>query len=127
MGEFRELKIWQKARILRNECANLARNSFPKDEKFSLTDQLIRSSRAVTAMISEGHGRFHYQENIQRLRMARGELVETMDHFTVALDEGYITPEKFDEMLAMAQEVEKMINGYIRFLQNSKDKEERSE
>jgi len=88
MGEFPELKVWQKARILRNESTKLARTGFPKDEKFLLADQLIRSSRAVTAMISEGHGRYHYQENIQRLRMARGELVETIDHFTVALDEG---------------------------------------
>ncbi|MCB1563793.1 MAG: four helix bundle protein [Alphaproteobacteria bacterium] len=124
MGEFRELKVWQKARILRNECAKLARTSFPKEEKFLLTDQLIRSSRAVTAMITEGHGRYHYQENIQRLRMARGELVETMDHLTVALDEGYVPQEKFDELLAISQEVEKMINGYIRYLNNAKSEDD---
>jgi four helix bundle protein len=124
MGEFRELKVWQKARILRNECAKLARTGFPKEEKFLLTDQLVRSSRSVTAMISEGHGRFHYQENIQRLRMARGELVETMDHFTVALDEGYISAQKFEELMAMAQEVEKMINGYIRYLRNAKSEDD---
>lgn len=75
-------------------------------------------------MITEGHGRYHYQENIQRLRMARGELVETMDHFTVALDEGYIKEERFDEPLEMAKEVERMINGYIRYLKNAKDKDE---
>lgn len=124
MGEFRELKVWQKARILRAECAKLARGSFPKEEKYLLTDQLIRSSRAITAMISEGHGRYHYQENIQRLRMARGELVETMDHFTVALDEGYINQDKFNEILEQAKEVEKMMNGYIRYLQKAKDKED---
>ena len=124
MGDFRELKVWQKARILRNECAKLARNDFPKEEKFLLTDQLIRSSRAVTAMITEGHGRYHYQENIQRLRMARGELVETMDHFTVALDEGYLSEEKFDVLLEKTKEVEKMINGYIRYLKNAKGKDE---
>tara|TARA_R110000868_G_scaffold57441_1_gene177357 strand:+ start:48 stop:422 length:375 start_codon:yes stop_codon:yes gene_type:complete len=124
MGDFRELKVWQKARILRNECASLARLNFPNEEKFRLTDQLIRSSRAVTAMITEGHGRYHYQENIQRLRMGRGELVETMDHFTVALDEGYISEERVEAMLAMAKEVEKMINGYIRYLKNAKGKDE---
>jgi len=124
MDDFRELKVWQKARILRNECASLARLNFPNEEKFRLTDQLIRSSRAVTAMITEGHGRYHYQENIQRLRMGRGELVETMDHFTVALDEGYISEERVEAMLAMAKEVEKMINGYIRYLKNAKGKDE---
>ena len=124
MGEFRDLKVWQKARVLRNECAKLARAQFPKEEKYSLTDQLIRASRSVTAQISEGHGRFHYQENIQRLRMARGELVEVMDHFTVALDEGYVSSEKFEEMVTKAQEVERMLNGYIRYLQTQKEKDD---
>ena len=124
MGEFRELKVWQKARVLRNECGKIARTQFQKEEKYSLTDQLIRSSRSVTAQISEGHGRYHYQENIQRLRMARGELVEVMDHFTVALDEGYISDEKFKEMMAMAQEVERMLNGYIRYLKTQKEKDD---
>ncbi len=123
MGEFRDLKVWQKARDLRNECAKLARKRFPKEEKYLLTDQLVRSSRAVTAMISEGHGRFHYQENIQRLRMARGELVETMDHFTVALDEEYISSATFEGMMERAQEVERMINGYIRYLKEQREKD----
>ena len=52
------------------------------------------------------------------------ELVETMDHFTVALDEGYISEERVEAMLAMAKEVEKMINGYIRYLKNAKGKDE---
>ena len=120
MGEFRDLKVWQKARVLRNECAKLARTQFPKEEKFLLTDQLIRSSRSVTAQISEGHGRYHYQENIQRLRMARGELVETMDHLTVALDEKYISTEEFERMLELSREVERMLNGYIKYLNDQK-------
>ena len=120
MGEFRDLKVWQKARVLRNECAKLARTQFPKEEKFLLTDQLIRSSRSVTAQISEGHGRYHYQENIQQLRMARGELVETMDHLTVALDEKYISKEEFERMLELSREVERMLNGYIKYLNDQK-------
>ena len=120
MGEFRDLKVWQKAKVLRNECAKLARTQFPKEEKFLLTDQLIRSSRSVTAQISEGHGRYHYQENIQRLRMARGELVETMDHLTVALDEKYISKEEFERMLELSKEVERMLNGYIKYLNDQK-------
>lgn len=123
MGEFRDLKVWQKARALRNECAKLARTQFPKEEKFLLTDQLIRSSRSVTAQISEGHGRYHYQENIQRLRMARGELVETMDHLTVALDEKYISTEEFERMLELSREVERMLNGYIKYLNDQKKSE----
>ncbi len=122
MGEFRDLKVWQKGRVLRNECAKLARTHFPVEEKYLLTGQLIRASRSVTAQISEGHGRYHYQENIQRLRMSRGEVTEVMDHLTVALDEGYVTDPEFERMLEMAKEPERMINGYIRYLKNQKDK-----
>lgn len=123
MGEFRDLKVWQKARDLRNECAKLARKRFPKEEKFLLTSQLIRASRSVTAQISEGHGRYHYQENIQRLRMARGELVEVMDHLTVAVDEKYISNEEFEWLLEKSKEVERMLNGYIKYLNAEKKKE----
>jgi four helix bundle protein len=125
MGEFQDLKVWQKARDLRNECAKLARAQFPKEEKFLLTDQFIRSSRSVTAQISEGHGRYHYQENIQRLRMARDELVETMDHLTVAMDEKYISNEEFERMLELCREVERMLNGYIRYLKEQREKEDK--
>ena len=69
MGEFRELKVWQKARILRNECAKLARSQFPKEEKYLLTDQIIRASRSVTAQISEGHGRFRGSAHVYGLRL----------------------------------------------------------
>jgi len=84
-----DLEIWKKSRSFRNEIAEVSK-SFPDFEKFKLVDQIIRSSRSVTANIAEGHGRFHYQENIQFCRTARGSLLETFDHLTVALDEKYI-------------------------------------
>jgi len=122
MGGFRELVVWQKARSYRNECASLAKNQFPPEEKYRLTDQLIRSSRAVSAMIAEGHGRFHHKENIQSCRMARGEVSETVDHLTVALDENYIDENEFKRMDELACELERLINGYIRHLQSQLDK-----
>lgn len=122
MGGFRDLTVWQKARVFRNECASLARKSFPSEEKYRLTDQLIRASRAVTSMIAEGHGRFHYKENIQSCRMARGEVSETVDHFTVALDEKYIDEVEFNRMNELADELTRLLNGYIRHLQTQLEK-----
>lgn len=58
--------------------------SFPKEEKFRLSDQLIRSTRKCPANIAEGHGRYHWQENIQYNRIARGSLTESIDHLNVA-------------------------------------------
>lgn len=93
---------------------------FPTYEKFKLVDQIIRSSRSVTANIAEGHGRYHYQENIQFCRTARGSLLETFDHLTVALDEKYIQQDIFEELVSQQEELSKMINGYIAYLRKRK-------
>lgn len=95
--------------------------SFPKDEKFKLIDQMIRASRSVTANIAEGYGRFHYQENIQFCRHSRGSLTELQDHLTVASDETYISVEVEIELNKKIEECIRMLNGYIRFLKNSKN------
>ena len=114
-----DLEIWKKSRTFRNEISDLVK-SFPEIEKYKLVDQIVRSSRSVTANIAEGHGRFHYQENIQFCRVARGSLIETFDHLTVALDECYIVQEKFDNLFRKYEELIKMINGYISYLKKRK-------
>lgn len=118
--------VWQKARAYRSQCASLARTSFPAEEKYRLTDQLIRSSRAVTAMIAEGHGRFHYKENIQSCRMERGEVSETVDHLTVVLDEKYMDEAEFNRMNELAEELTRLLNGYIRHLQTQLERSNQS-
>lgn len=114
-----DLKVWKSDRIFRNEISKLTK-TFPKDEKFKLVDQLVRASRSVTANIAEGYGRFHFQKNIQYCRIARGSLVESYDHLTVALDEGYITTANFEELVLKYEELIKMLNGYITYMKKRK-------
>ena len=118
---FEDLEIWQKGRELRREISNLAK-TFPKEESYLLIDQMIRASRSVTANISEGYGRFHYQENIQFCRQSRGSLFELLDHLTVALDGKYIDENKFIEFKEQIFEVIRMLNGYIKYLNRRKNK-----
>ena len=99
--------------------SNLAK-SFSKNEQYRLVDQMIRASRSITANIAEGYGRYHYQENIQFCRQARGSLYELLDHFTVALDEKYISQEQFEEFRIEIFESVKILNGYIKYLQKKK-------
>lgn len=89
MNSFEDLEVWKTARILRNHILKIA-GTFPYEERNKLTDQIIRSSRSVTANIAEGFSRFHHQENIQFCRMARGSLNETLDHLICAFDCNYI-------------------------------------
>jgi len=82
---------------------------------------MIRASRSITANIAEGYGRFHFQENIQYCRQARGSLTEMYDHLTVALDEQYIDQSIFETHVSELEEVTKMLNGYIAYLQKRKN------
>jgi four helix bundle protein len=84
---FEDLEVWTVCRDLRKEISDLTR-TFPPEERYRLSDQLIRAARSVTANIAEGYGRFHYQENIQFVRHARGSLFEVIDHLTVGFDAG---------------------------------------
>jgi len=68
---FTELDVWKKARILKNELKEIA-DKFPPEEKYRLTDQLIRSSRSIKANIAEGHGRFTYKDQLHFCIQARG-------------------------------------------------------
>jgi four helix bundle protein len=74
---FEDLDVWKVCRDLRLQVAAIVR-TFPNEERYRLQDQLIRASRSVTANLAEGYGRFHYAENIQFARQARGSLYEIM-------------------------------------------------
>lgn len=93
----------------------------PSAEKFDLISQIKRSSRSVGANISEGYGRFHFQENIQFCRIARGSLFETLDHGIVALDEGYISEKELNELRIIHNKTLLILNGYIKYLKNQKE------
>jgi len=60
-------------------------------------DQIIRAKRSVTANIAEGFGRYHFQENIQFCRTARGSLSELLDHMITSFDNLYISEEKLTD------------------------------
>lgn len=69
----------------------------------------------------KGYGRFHYQENIQFCRQARGSLFELLDHLTVAYDEGYLNKEELEKYKDNVFEVTRMLNGYINYLKGKRD------
>jgi four helix bundle protein len=116
------MEVWKSARVFRNLVSELVKK-FPNEEKFRLTDQIIRSSRSVTSNIAEGFGRFHHQENIQFCRQARGSLVETLDHLICAYDEKFINKTQFDEFKKINLECQRILNGYILYLKKAKENE----
>ena len=116
MKTFEELDCYKLGRELRNAVSKFCK-TLPREEEYRLKDQIIRSSRSVTANISEGYGRHHHKENAQFCRTARGSLTETLDHLNTALDEEYLTDDEYAEMRKLLEETWKVLNGYIAYLQ----------
>jgi len=117
---FEDLKVWQLGREIRSEIFELVKR-FPKVETYRLSDQMIRSSRSVTDQIAEGYGRYHYQENIQYCRQARGSAYELKNQLITALDCKYINDVEFQAFSSKTVRCIKMINGYINYLIKAKN------
>lgn len=113
---FEELEVWKKARELKIEIAALAK-TFPSDERFRLTDQMVRSSRAIPCQIAEGHGRKTFPDKLRFCVMARGSLSELLNHAIDAFDEKYIDLDKLEHFRNKIADVERLLNGYISFLE----------
>ena len=120
MNSFEELEVWKIAREIRIFVSKVV-TTLPPEEKFRLSDQLIRSSRSIGDNISEGFGRYHYQENIQFCRHSRGSLNETLNHFITALDEEYIDKNILNGFRVLFDKELKLINGYILYLKKAKE------
>ncbi len=119
---FEDLEVWKECRQLKKSISLVAKK-FPPEEKFKLTDQIIRASRSTTANIAEGYGRFHYQENIQFCRQARGSLLETLDHLITSYDEKYLDENELNKFREQYSGCLKLLNGYIAYLKKRKSEE----
>lgn len=120
--DFRDLDVWQRCKGIRGKIWKLCK-TFPKEEKYRLSDQMIRASRSATACIAEGYGRYHYQENIQFCRQARGSLYELIDHITVAEECKYIKEDNLITLVSDIKETIRILNGYIKYLKSKKENE----
>jgi len=118
--DFRDLEVWKRFRDIRKQIWALLRD-FPEEEKYRLSDQMIRASRSSTACIAEGYGRYHYQENIQFCRQSRGSLYELIDHILVAEECEYIDHEVSQARIDEIKTSIVVLNGYIRYLKKRKE------
>ena len=107
---FRDLNVYSNARDAARAIFEVSK-TFPRDERYSLTDQIRRSSRAVNAMIAEAWAKRRYEAAfVSKLNDALGEATETQSWLDHALDSGYITTAQFKEFDAQWQQIGAMLN-----------------
>jgi four helix bundle protein len=117
---FYDLTVYKTCREFRKKISVIIK-LLPASEKFELISQIKRSSRSITANISEGFGRFHHQENIQFCRIARGSLTETMEHIITGYDENYINEQTLKDVNEDYKKCLKELNTYIKYLKSAKE------
>ena len=110
---FRELDAYKLAVQLSSEIFQLSRK-FPREEMYSLTDQIRRSSRSIGAQIAEAWGKRRYEKSfVSKLCDADGELQETEHWIETAFDCSYISQETANELIHQYNNIGKMLNGMI--------------
>jgi four helix bundle protein len=120
--DFKKLEVWLQCKDIRQYVWELCKR-FPADEKYRLSDQMIRASRSSGACIAEGYGRYHYQETIQYCRQARGSLYELLDHTETAHDCGFMENRSANELDSKIRKAINTLNGYIRYLKKRKEED----
>ena len=119
---FTHIEAWKIDRQIRRKIYGIIR--ILPDERnivYSLRSQMGRTATSITAIIAEGYGRFHFQENVQFCRQSRSSVYEIQDHLITCLDEGYINEGPLQEVYNLTNSCIKVTNGYIRMLNKQKD------
>jgi four helix bundle protein len=116
---YRDLKVWQQAMDLAEECYRLTRQ-FPKDELYGMTSQVRRSAASVAANIAEGHGRNSRGDYAKFLRVAQGSLKELETHLILAGRVGLIGDDLLSPVLKQSEDLGKMLRALIRSLEREK-------
>jgi four helix bundle protein len=113
IASFRDLKVYRFAFRLQQEIFEITRH-FPKEETYSLTDQIRRSSRSVGANISEAWHKRRYEAHfVSKLTDADAEQAETQHWLDTAHACGYLTAEKHQQQLQHCMEIGRMLGSMV--------------
>src|ERR1700737_3349619 len=112
---FADLDAYKAAREFRKGMYAVSRR-LPEFEKYELGRQIRRAAVSLTNNMAEGHGRFHYPDQIRFFLHSRGSLEELVDDVNVCLDEVYLPADEGTKLKEQASAVLALINGYLRYL-----------
>ena len=112
-ANFRDLIVYQKARAVSEEIFIISKH-FPKEEIYSLTDQLRRSSRSIGAQIAEAWGKRRYEKQfVNKLTDADAEQYETQHWIETAENCAYLRKDNASELCDKLSKIGRMLNSMI--------------
>src|SRR5437763_565054 len=110
---FTELIVYQKAKLVSKTVFQFSKH-FPKEEMYSLTDQIRRASRSIGAQIAEAWAKRRYEKHfVSKLTDADAEQMETQHWVSEALDCGYLSPTDAAQLNSALVEIGRMLNSMI--------------
>jgi four helix bundle protein len=115
ISTFEDLEVYQAAREFRKAMYRIAKQ-LPEFEKFGLASQIRRAVVSLTNNIAEGHGRYHYLDQIKFTLQSRGSLEELLDDLNTCDDEQYLPSSEVDALKDQGWRVRRLLDGYIRYL-----------
>jgi four helix bundle protein len=110
---YRDLEVYKLSRRLSKEIFEISKQ-FPKEEMYSLTDQVRRSSRSVGAQIAEAWGKRKYEKHfVSKLTDADGEQLETQHWIETAVDSSYLSKELATKLIDQYLSIGRMLNSMM--------------
>lgn len=110
---FKDLLVWQKSHHLTLEVYKVVA-TFPKYEEFGLSSQLRRCSSSAPSNIAEGFKKQSTKESLHYYNIAECTIEELKYQLILAKDLGYITKEKYEKLNNLAEEVSRLLCGWIK-------------
>ena len=110
--DFTDLKVWQEGHKLVLLVYKTTRG-FPREETYSLIDQMRRAVSSITSNVAEGFGRQTYKEKIQFYYIAQGSLTELKNQLFISKDIGYVENEDFLRLESQLRSTHQLLQGLI--------------
>jgi four helix bundle protein len=117
-----DFELYRFAREFRKKVYRLIKQ-LPACEHYCLDRQMRKAAVSISNNIAEGHGRWHYQENLHFCRIARGSIDETLDDLNVCEDENYGDQALVIQLRAEGYNLIAKVNGYMAYLRKSQQGE----
>ena len=118
-----DFELYRLARKYRKKLYRLIKQ-LPAEEKYCLGSQMRRAAISISNNVAEGHGRWHYLENIRFCIIARGSVAESLDDLNVCEDESYGDQQMVAGLKPEGYELIRRINGYMAYLRKCKQGKE---